>query len=122
MVAIGPATNGEHRTANGLPVFNQRTLPPIGIAGLVLEPFHGPLRCVLQALAPQSMPAFTGYLWERGKRISQLELASTYHDILCKLVRLHIFCPLRLTTVVCFMFIFYPTAEKQACSGDQYRT
>src|SRR5205807_6553279 len=57
LIAIGPTTDGVHRTLDRLVILAYRPMLPIRITSLVLQPKFGEQRYVLQALQPHRPPA-----------------------------------------------------------------
>ena len=55
-VGVGPAADGQHRRLDGLPVLAHGPMPPIGVAGGMIEPASGEERQRLDPLDPAFAP------------------------------------------------------------------
>src|SRR6266568_7113832 len=63
LIAIGPATDGVHRALDRLVILAYRSMLPIGITSLVLQPKLEEQRYALQALQPHRPPAIADKHW-----------------------------------------------------------
>src|SRR5262245_29491427 len=62
-IGIGPATDGVHRTLDRLVILAYRSMLPISITSLVLQPKLEEQRHVRQALQPRRPPAIADKYW-----------------------------------------------------------